>query len=79
VKTLAQKLKGGETFLLCGDLGGGKTQFVKGLALGLDISADITSPTFTYEKIYAGPKLNLYHFDLYREEILDPDIKVCYR
>lgn len=57
-------------------MGGGKTQFVKGLALGLGIKADITSPTFTYEKIYHGPILSLYHFDLYREEVLDPDIKL---
>jgi tRNA threonylcarbamoyladenosine biosynthesis protein TsaE len=57
-------------------LGGGKTQFVKGLALGLGITSDITSPTFTYEKIYQGPELTLYHFDLYREEVLDSDIKL---
>jgi tRNA threonylcarbamoyladenosine biosynthesis protein TsaE len=56
-------------------LGGGKTQFTKGLAKGLDIADNIVSPTFTYEKIYKGRKLTLYHFDLYREEILDPDIK----
>ncbi len=61
---------------MSGELGGGKTQFVKGLAKGLLISEDITSPTFTYEKIYNGPKISLYHFDLYREEVLDQDIKL---
>jgi tRNA threonylcarbamoyladenosine biosynthesis protein TsaE len=71
----AKKCKGGEIFLLSGELGGGKTQFVKGLAKGLRITDNITSPTFTYEKIYKGEKLTLYHFDLYREEVLDPDIK----
>jgi tRNA threonylcarbamoyladenosine biosynthesis protein TsaE len=45
------------------------------LAKGLGIKEDITSPTFTYEKIYKGKKLTLYHFDLYREDKLDPDIK----
>jgi tRNA threonylcarbamoyladenosine biosynthesis protein TsaE len=73
--TFGENCKGGEVFLLSGELGGGKTQFVKGLALGLGITDDITSPTFTYEKIYQGKKLTLYHFDLYREEVLDPDIR----
>jgi tRNA threonylcarbamoyladenosine biosynthesis protein TsaE len=58
-----------------GELGGGKTQFAKGLAAGLGISDDIVSPTFTYEKIYRGKNLTLYHFDLYREKTLDLDIK----
>lgn len=50
---------------------------MKGLALGLGVSDDITSPTFTYEKIYSGRnKLSLYHFDLYREITLDEDIKL---
>ena len=80
-----KKCKGGEVFLLSGELGTGKTQFTKGLALGLGITADITSPTFTYEKIYTSSKLargngkkglTLYHFDLYREIILDEDIKL---
>jgi tRNA threonylcarbamoyladenosine biosynthesis protein TsaE len=59
-----------------GELGGGKTQFVKGLAKGLGIKDEITSPTFTYEKIYQGSKLTLYHFDLYRENEIDPDIRL---
>lgn len=61
---------------MSGELGGGKTQFVKGLAVGLNIPDDITSPTFNYEKIYNGKKLTLYHFDLYRENTLDEDIKL---
>lgn len=69
--------------MLVGELGSGKTQFVKGLAKGLGIKENITSPTFTYEKIYkglpagkAGKKLTLYHFDLYREEKIDSDIEL---
>ena len=75
--SFGEKCKGGEIFLLSGDLGAGKTQFTKGLANGLEISDDITSPTFTYEKIYSGrDNLTLYHFDLYREILLDQDIKL---
>lgn len=58
-----------------GDLGGGKTQFSKGLAKGFGVTEEITSPTFTFEKIYPGRGgANLYHFDLYRSDFLDPDI-----
>lgn len=66
-KTLAKSLKGGETILLNGDLGAGKTTFTKGLAKALDIDDVITSPTFMFMKEYKG-RLNLYHFDLYRAE-----------
>jgi tRNA threonylcarbamoyladenosine biosynthesis protein TsaE len=51
---------------LCGDLGAGKTQFVKGLARGLGISARVQSPTFALVNIYAGGRLTLFHLDLYR-------------
>lgn len=61
---------------MTGELGGGKTQFVKGLAAGLGVKDEITSPTFTYEKIYRGTEFTLYHFDLYRENTLDEDIKM---
>lgn len=61
--------------MLIGELGGGKTQFVKGLAQGLGIGDDITSPTFTYENIYQSQNgFKLYHFDLYRLEGKDVDI-----
>lgn len=75
-KNYGEKAKGSEVFLLTGELGGGKTQFTKGLALGLNIKDDITSPTFTYENIYEGRDgLKLYHFDLYRSDKVDEDIK----
>jgi tRNA threonylcarbamoyladenosine biosynthesis protein TsaE len=53
---------------LTGELGAGKTQLVKGLARGLDISARVHSPTFTLVNIYTGGRLALYHLDLYRLE-----------
>ena len=51
---------------LCGDLGAGKTQLVKGLALGLGIAARVHSPTFALVNIYNGGRLPLFHVDLYR-------------
>src|SRR2546421_8501147 len=51
---------------LCGDLGAGKTQLVKGLARGLDIPARVHSPTFALVNIYTGGRLPLVHLDLYR-------------
>lgn len=53
---------------LTGGLGAGKTQLVKGLARGLDISARVHSPTFTLVNVYAGGRLALFHLDLYRLE-----------
>lgn len=52
--------------VLTGDLGAGKTQFTKGIARGMGITADVTSPTFTIEMVYEGSVMPLYHFDLYR-------------
>lgn len=53
---------------LSGDLGAGKTQFVKGLARGLGITARVHSPTFALVNIYSGGRLALFHLDLYRLE-----------
>ena len=59
-------LAAGDVLVLTGDLGAGKTQFTKGIARGMGITADVTSPTFTIEMVYEGGMMPLYHFDLYR-------------
>lgn len=60
-------LKGGEVFELIGDVGAGKTTFVKGLAQGLEITDDVQSPSFTINRSYQGRDgLTLSHYDFYR-------------
>jgi tRNA threonylcarbamoyladenosine biosynthesis protein TsaE len=64
---LATSLSAGDVLLLSGDLGAGKTAFVRGLAQGLEIDeSDVSSPTFTLVHEYRGGRLALYHVDLYR-------------
>ena len=63
---LAQRLRGGECLALHGDLGAGKTQFVRGLVAGLgDSGRAVSSPTFVLLTSYPG-RLTLHHADLYR-------------
>ncbi|MFZ5805663.1 MAG: tRNA (adenosine(37)-N6)-threonylcarbamoyltransferase complex ATPase subunit type 1 TsaE [Verrucomicrobiota bacterium] len=62
----AQTLAPGTLLLLRGDLGAGKTEWVKGLVLGLGSSDEVTSPTFTLMHEYRGGKYLIYHWDLYR-------------
>lgn len=64
-KALAVLLAEGDVISLTGDLGAGKTCFVKGLAAGLRIDISITSPTFNLIKEYRG-RMPLYHFDVFR-------------
>jgi tRNA threonylcarbamoyladenosine biosynthesis protein TsaE len=58
----------GAVVALCGDLGAGKTQLVKGFARGLGFAGRVHSPTFSLVNIYAGGRLTLFHLDLYRLE-----------
>lgn len=65
---LAKKCKGGEIICLSGNLGAGKTTFVKGIARGLKIDEkNVNSPTFVIMNVYEG-RVPLYHFDFYRLE-----------
>lgn len=65
-KEIARGLAPGSVLILTGDLGAGKTEFVKGLAKGLGIDDPVTSPTFTLVHEYRGAQVTLYHLDLYR-------------
>lgn len=65
-RTLGSLLREGDVLVLTGDLGAGKTQLTKGIARGMGILGDVTSPTFTIEMVYEGERMPLYHFDLYR-------------
>jgi len=65
---MAATAQPGDIFALVGDLGAGKTHWVKGLAAGLGSEAAVTSPTFTLVHEYSGGRLPLYHFDCYRLE-----------
>lgn len=65
-KKIGEKLKSGDVLCLDGDLGVGKTVFTKGVAAGLGIKDDVSSPTFTLIQEYYGGRLPLYHYDVYR-------------
>lgn len=64
-KNFAAQLNGGDVVVLGGELGAGKTAFSKGVAEGLSVSANVTSPTFAIHNVYQG-RLRLDHFDFYR-------------
>ena len=66
-RELGATLSAGDVVLLVGDLGAGKTAFVRGLAEGLGVDRDeVSSPTFTLMQEYRGGRLPLFHVDLYR-------------
>ncbi|MCP2605052.1 tRNA (adenosine(37)-N6)-threonylcarbamoyltransferase complex ATPase subunit type 1 TsaE, partial [Candidatus Aminicenantes bacterium AH-873-B07] len=65
-KKIGQELKGKEVILLIGELGAGKTIFVKGIASGAGVEdiTEVCSPSYTILNVYEG-KFPIYHFDLY--------------
>lgn len=66
-------LRGGEVIELVGDVGAGKTTLTKGIALGMKIEEDVSSPSFTISRLYDAPhNLQLAHYDFYR--LQDPGI-----
>jgi len=67
-RRLAEDVGAGSALALTGDLGSGKTVFVKGLVVGLGSSTDVTSPTFTILHEYRGGRVTVYHFDFFRLE-----------
>ncbi|MFB3853658.1 MAG: tRNA (adenosine(37)-N6)-threonylcarbamoyltransferase complex ATPase subunit type 1 TsaE [Vicinamibacterales bacterium] len=70
---LARRLPGGSLVLLFGELGAGKTRFVRGLAAGCGVDPDeVTSPTFTLVQSYRGSRV-LHHVDLYRLTAAEAD------
>ena len=64
-RKLAEKLPGGSVVAMYGDLGAGKTAFVRGMARGMGLSCRVSSPTFTIVNEYLGER-ELIHFDMYR-------------
>lgn len=63
---LGKLLKAGDFIAYKGGLGAGKTTFTRGLAIGLGLGDNVTSPTFALVNEYRGSNITLYHFDMYR-------------
>jgi len=63
---LGRRLVGGDLLFLHGEIGAGKTTLVKGIARGVGVEGQVTSPTFTVGQRYRGRRFNLAHIDLYR-------------
>ena len=77
-RDIGAKAVPGEIWALNGDLGTGKTVFAKGVAAGLNIEEDISSPTFTIVKEYHSGRLPLFHFDVYRIGDIDEMDEIGY-
>ena len=75
-RTHGEKACQGDVFALAGDLGAGKTQFVKGFVAGLESNAEVTSPTFVLIHEYGGGRLPVYHFDFYRLDNRDAVLRL---
>lgn len=70
-KKLGGLLRAGDMLAYKGGLGAGKTTFTRGIAIGMGLGDNVTSPTFALVNEYRGDKLTLYHFDMYRIESED--------
>ncbi|MBO5021942.1 MAG: tRNA (adenosine(37)-N6)-threonylcarbamoyltransferase complex ATPase subunit type 1 TsaE [Clostridia bacterium] len=68
---IAGTIEKGSVITLVGDLGAGKTHFVKGFAKGMNCTNLVTSPTFTLLNVYDNGKMPIYHFDMYRLSSLE--------
>lgn len=75
-RDFATRLRAGDVVALDGDLGAGKTQFIKGLAAGLGHDGEVTSPTFTLVHEYTGGRMPLFHFDFYRLDSDDEALRI---
>jgi tRNA threonylcarbamoyladenosine biosynthesis protein TsaE len=75
-RELAGQLRAGDVVALTGDLGAGKTVLVKGIAAGLGVEQEVTSPTFTIIHEYRGGRLPLAHVDLYRLDSVEQALAV---
>lgn len=73
---LAATLQRGDVIALTGELGAGKTHLVKGLARGLGIETEITSPTFTLIHEHTGGAFSLFHIDFYRLDSAEEALKI---
>ncbi len=69
---IGRKLRGGEIIELVGDLGAGKTTFVRGLVQGTDSRDTVRSPSFTLSNVYEAGQFTVHHFDFYRLD--EPDM-----
>lgn len=70
-KKLGGLLKAGDMIAYKGGLGAGKTTFTRGIAIGMGLGDNVTSPTFALVNEYRGDEITLYHFDMYRIESED--------
>jgi len=73
---MAQRLKPGDVVACYGDLGSGKTSFIRGICQGLGVLEHVASPTFVLLREYHAKELNVYHFDLYRVRSADELLQI---
>ena len=76
---LARRLSPGDVVLVAGELGSGKTTFVRGAARALEVTDQVTSPTFTIGQVYGGGRVEVAHVDLYRLQSLSGEDPVVGR